>query len=186
MSIPNLLTLLRIILVPIFVIVFYIPSPYSRLIAAIIFALAGLTDWLDGFLARTLGQISSLGEFLDPVADKLLIVVAICLLLADPYLPFLAIPGAIVISREIIISGLREWMSEIGKRTSVAVNYIGKVKTLIQMVALFVLLAHHRDSSWLLTISGYTLFYSAALLTVWSMTMYLKAAWPDLMRARRI
>ena len=179
MNLPNYLTLLRIVLVPIFVIVFYLPSYWSRIAAAVIFALAAFTDWLDGFLARSWDQTSTLGAFLDPVADKLLVVVALSLLLADRNLPFLAIPAAIIIGREIVISGLREWMSEIGKRTSVAVSFVGKIKTAIQMLALVILIAHHENSTFAFTMLGYTLFYLAAALTVWSMSVYLRAAWPQ-------
>ncbi len=179
MNLPNYLSLLRIFLVPVFVLIFYLPFNWSRIAAAVIFALAAFTDWLDGYLARSWEQTSSLGEFLDPVADKLLVVVALVLLLADPNLPYLAIPAAVIIGREIVMSGLREWMSEIGKRTSVAVSYVAKVKTTIQMLALTVLIATHRDSSMAFTLFGYILFYLAAGLTLWTMFVYLRVAWPE-------
>ncbi len=181
MNIPNFLTCLRILLIPFLVLVFYLPFKNNNIICAIIFIIAAITDWLDGFLARILGQTSSLGEFLDPVADKLIIAVALVLLVGEKNLPFLAIPAAIIVCREIVISALREWMAEVGKRASVAVSLIGKVKTTLQMIAVIVLLAYKPGVSGLwLGILGYLLLYSAAILTLWSMVIYLKVAWPDL------
>lgn len=180
MNLPNLLTLLRILLIPILVLAFYLPVSGNRWACAIIFAVAALTDWLDGFLARSLKQTSKFGEFLDPIADKLIVAVALVLLVADDNLPFLTIPAAIIIGREIVISGLREWMSEIGSRASVAVSMMGKYKTLAQMVALTFLLGYKPGVFWLIPAMGYILLYASAILTLWSMTVYLKAAWPDL------
>jgi CDP-diacylglycerol--glycerol-3-phosphate 3-phosphatidyltransferase len=139
-TIPNILTFLRIILIPVLVIVFYVPGQWSYQISALIFGLAAVTDWLDGYLARRLQQTSPFGAFLDPVADKLMVAVALVLLVQDNPSPLFAVPAAIIIGREIVISALREWMSEIGARTKVAVSIIGKVKTTLQMIAILLLL----------------------------------------------
>jgi CDP-diacylglycerol--glycerol-3-phosphate 3-phosphatidyltransferase len=180
-NLPNLLTLFRILLIPFFVLTFYLPIPHHHFITAAIFALACLTDWLDGYLARVLKQLSSLGAFLDPVADKLIVAVALVLLVSEDSLNYLAIPAAIIICREIVVSALREWMAELGKRSSVAVSVMGKVKTTIQMLALIVLLSYQPSLSpnWLLVL-GYLLLYAAAGLTLWSMLLYLRSASADL------
>jgi CDP-diacylglycerol---glycerol-3-phosphate 3-phosphatidyltransferase len=183
MNIPNLLTLLRIVLIPIFVLVFYLPFQGSHIATAVIFALAGFTDWLDGYLARTLGQISRLGAFLDPVADKLIVAVALVLVVGEKGLPYLAVPAAVIVGREIVVSALREWMAEIGKRASVAVSWIGKIKTCMQMLALVFLLLYQPGTVLWLGQIGYVLLYAAAALTLWSMLLYLKAAWSDLTKA---
>lgn len=180
LTIPNLLTLLRILLIPVYVIFFYLPVTWSNEACATIFALAAFTDWLDGYLARRLGQYSPFGAFLDPVADKLMVAVALVLLVeADPT-PALAIPAVIIIGREITISALREWMAELGARAQVAVSIIGKMKTAAQMSAIFLLI--YRDSVWDLPIYtvGYVLLYVAATLTLWSMVLYLRAALPSI------
>ena len=176
MTVPNSLTWFRISLIPVFVAVFYLPFHWANTVTALVFAIAALTDWLDGFLARILNQTSEFGAFLDPVADKLMIAVALVLLVSESYMPYLAIPAAIIIGREIAVSALREWMAEIGKRTSVAVSFVGKVKTAIQMLAVFLLLAYYPDYSIWLKVSGYILIYVAAGLTIWSMLLYLRAA----------
>src|SRR6476660_8095219 len=121
-SIPNLLTLLRISLIPIFVLVFYLPFEWHYIASAIIFAIAAATDWLDGYLARKLQQVSPLGAFLDPVADKLIVAVALVLLVQSHASAWLAIPSAVIVGREIVISALREWMAELGKRQRVGVK----------------------------------------------------------------
>ena len=184
MNIPNGVTFFRILLIPFLVLIFYLPFHGNNIVCAIIFAIAAITDWLDGFLARTLAQTSSLGAFLDPVADKLIVAVALVLLVGEKNLPLLAIPAAVIVGREIVISALREWMAEVGKRANVAVSYIGKVKTTLQMIAVIVLLAYKPGSSGLtglwLGVVGYILLYVAAVLTLWSMFIYLKAAWRDL------
>jgi len=179
MSIPNYITVLRILLIPVFVLVFYLPFSWSYMIAASIFTLACLTDWFDGYLARSLGQVSKLGAFLDPVADKLLVAIALVLIVGEKNIPYLAIPAAVIIGREIAISALREWMAEIGKRTSVAVSLVAKFKTTIQMIALIILLAYYPGDYWVACL-GSALLYLAALLTLWSMFIYLKIAWPEL------
>ena len=180
MNIPIYLTALRIVLIPVFVIAFYLPYSWHYAASAMIFALACATDWLDGYLARYLKQTSAFGAFLDPVADKLVIAVVLVLLVSEKNLPFLAIPAAIIVGREIVISALREWMAEIGKRTSVAVSYVGKLKTAIQMLALVLLLLYQPGYNIALGLTGYALLYVAAGLTLWTMVMYLKTAWPDL------
>lgn len=180
MNVPNLLTLLRISLIPIFVLTFYFPFPYHRLVAALIFAVAGITDWLDGYLARKLKQISPFGEFLDPVADKLMVAVALVLLVQSYPTVWLAIPAAIIVSREIVISGLREWMSELGKRQRIAVSKVGKFKTAGQMVAILILLSQDPQFISWITSLGYVLIYAASLLTLWSMVIYLRVAWQEL------
>lgn len=180
-GVPNLLTLLRILMIPIFIIVFYWPSPSAHWVAAIIFAIASITDWLDGYLARRLGQMSSFGAFLDPVADKLLVAASLLLLVGAKDIDYITIPAIIIVGREIVISALREWMAEIGRRASVTVTYVGKVKTCMQMMALFLLIAFYPSESWL-GILGFILLYLAAILTIWSMVIYLMIAWPEFMR----
>ena len=177
---PNLLTLLRILLIPVFVVVFYVPTRWSPYVAATVFTAAALTDLLDGYLARRWGQTSPLGAFLDPVADKLMVAVALVLLVQQDPRIFLALPAVVIIGREITVSALREWMAEIGARAQVAVSGIGKLKTTAQMVSIVLLLL--RDSSpgrWIYY-PGLVLLYLAAILTLWSMWLYLRAAWPAL------
>ncbi len=178
MNIPNLLTLSRIVMIPVFVVVFYLPVQWSYLVSAAIFALAGATDWLDGYLARKLNQSTPFGAFLDPVADKLMVAVALAVLIEEYAAVLLTIPATVIIGREIVISALREWMAEIGSRGSVAVSYIGKIKTTAQMAAIVGLLAFPPGNFWAYVAIG--LLYLAAALTLWSMVLYLKAAWPDL------
>ncbi len=182
MNIPNLLTLLRIALIPIFVICFYLPVWWAHAASAILFTLAAVTDWLDGYLARRLQQTSPFGAFLDPVADKLMVAAALVLLVErnpTEYAGiFIAIPAIIIIGREIAISALREWMAELGARTRVAVTYIGKVKTALQMVAIILLLYREPVGAVPAVELGFWLLYAAAGLTIWSMLVYLRAAWP--------
>lgn len=179
-NIPNFLTLFRISLIPIFVVIFYLPFCGHHIVSAIIFAIAAITDWLDGYLARKLKQVSSFGEFLDPVADKLIVAVALVLLVQSYPTVWLAIPAAIIVSREIVISALREWMSELGKRQQIAVKGIGKFKTAAQMLAILLLLSANPTSISWITILGCLLIYVAALLTLWSMVVYLRLAWEEL------
>lgn len=176
---PNLLTLIRILTVPLFVVAYFLPVSWGHLAAAILFGLAAFTDLLDGYLARNLAQTTRFGAFLDPVADKLMVSVALVLVVGEIATPSLTIAAAIIVGREIIISALREWMAELGKRTSVAVSMIGKFKTLLQILALLILLVYQPGQLGLLIVGG-SLLYVAAALTLWSMIMYLKAAWPDL------
>ncbi|MGB5439841.1 MAG: CDP-diacylglycerol--glycerol-3-phosphate 3-phosphatidyltransferase [Gammaproteobacteria bacterium] len=179
-TVPNILTLLRIILIPVMVLVFYLPLQWSYQLSAAIFGLAALTDMLDGYLARRLRQISVFGAFLDPVADKLMVAVALVLLVQDNPSPLFAIPAVVIIGREIAISALREWMSEIGERTKVAVSVIGKIKTITQMVAILLLLYKLPLGPLPTHDVGLVLLYIAAILTLWSMFVYLRAAWPIL------
>lgn len=180
MGIPNLLTFLRILLIPIFILLFYLPFRASHILAATLFTCAAMTDWLDGYLARSLDQVSKLGTFLDPVADKLIVVTALVLLVGDHALPYLAIPAAVIIGREIMVSALREWMAEIGKRVRIKVSRLGKIKTAVQMLAIVALLLYTPGGWKVFAIIGYLLLYLAAFLTLWSMCIYLKAAWRDL------
>ena len=177
-NIPTLLTWARIGLIPIFVICFYLPVSWSNEATAIIFILAAATDWLDGYLARVLKQSSKFGAFLDPVADKLMVAVALVLLVQANPSPWVAIAAAVIIGREIAVSSLREWMAEIGDRTSVAVSTMGKVKTAVQMVSILMLLYQEPFKEFLVYEAGLVLLYVAAALTIWSMVLYLKAAWP--------
>lgn len=180
-SLPNLLTLLRIVLIPVFIMVFYLPFPFAHGASAVIFSVASITDMLDGYLARKLKMMSPFGAFLDPVADKLLVATTLLLLVGAKDLNYITLPAIVIVGREIVISALREWMAEIGRRASVAVSYVGKIKTTMQMVALVLLLAFNPQDSWW-GIMGFILLYLSAILTMWSMVVYLMIAWPDLMK----
>ena len=179
LSHPNSLTLYRILVIPAIVILLFFPNRFSTFLSAIIFSTGAITDWLDGFLARKLKQTSSFGAFLDPVADKLIVVIALVLLVGTHKINYITLPALVIIGREITISSLREWMAEIGKSNNVAVNYIGKLKTCIQFIAIILLfgrdLPHHRA----IILSGSILLHIAAILTLWSMVIYLKKAWPS-------
>ena len=177
-GLPNILTLIRIILIPIFIIIFYLPFTWAHYAAATIFAFASLTDGLDGYLARKRNQISAFGAFLDPVADKLLVACCLLLLVGNQNIHYITLPAVVIVGREIVVSALREWMAEIGKHASVAVNYIGKIKTFTQMVALILLIAFHSIAS-IGGFIGFVLLYISAILTIWSMIVYLKAAWKE-------
>jgi CDP-diacylglycerol--glycerol-3-phosphate 3-phosphatidyltransferase len=174
-----MLTSFRILLIPVFIIVFYLPFTWSRALAAFIFALASFTDWLDGYLARRLQLMSPFGAFLDPVADKLLVACTLLLLVGAKDVNYITLPAIVIVGREIVISALREWMAEVGRRASITVSYIGKVKTTLQMAALFLLIAFDPTQSWW-GIIGFILLYLAAILTIWSMVIYLSIAWPEL------
>ncbi|WAH56711.1 CDP-diacylglycerol--glycerol-3-phosphate 3-phosphatidyltransferase [Pseudomonas silvicola] len=179
MNIPNLLTVLRVLLIPFFILLFYLPYTWSYAAASTVFAIAAATDWLDGYLARRLEQSTPFGAFLDPVADKLMVAVALVLLVQEHHNVWLTLPAAVIIGREIVVSALREWMAEIGARAHVAVSSMGKWKTAAQMLALVILLANPAQIDfWVLL--GYTLLMVAAGLTLWSMAHYLRAAWPHL------
>lgn len=179
-TLPNILTLLRILLIPVLVLVFFYGGPWSYALSAAIFGLAAITDWLDGYLARRLNQLSVFGAFLDPVADKLMVAVALVLLVQDNPTFVFVIPACVIIGREIAISALREWMSELGERTAVAVSMIGKIKTTVQMVAIVLLLYRAPLGVFDTHAAGLVLLYVAAALTLWSMLVYLRAAWPIL------
>ena len=181
LSLPNLLTSLRIFLIPVLVLCFYLlPLDLRYLASAFIFSVASLTDWLDGYLARRMGQMTPFGAFLDPVADKLLVAVALILLVEAHASALLAIPALVIVGREIVVSALREWMSTHSDRSGVRVSMVAKVKTGFQMTAIIVLLAQGPDLTAPLVILGYLLLYIAAGLTLWSMWQYLLIAWPDL------
>ena len=192
-TIPTALTLFRILLLPVMVIVFYSPFSGSNIAAAIIFIAAAITDWLDGFIARRWNMGSAFGEFLDPVADKLMVAVALILLVSydppmlelfafDPHVG-ITLAAAVIVGREITISALREWMAEVGARAKVAVSSIGKIKTIFQMTGLSMML--FREDVWFIPAfeMGFYCLVAAAALTLWSMIVYLRAAWPELMRS---
>lgn len=185
-TIPNILTLLRIALIPVFVICYYLPLSSAHVIAAVVFALAGFTDWLDGYLARRWQETSAFGAFLDPVADKLMVAATLVLIVDTNPTPYsgiwLAFPALVIIGREITISALREWMAEVGASATVAVSMLGKVKTTAQMTALVLLVYKNPIGTFPTVEAGLTLLYVAAVLTLWSMMLYLKAAWPILNR----
>jgi CDP-diacylglycerol--glycerol-3-phosphate 3-phosphatidyltransferase len=180
-SIPNVITSMRIIFIPVLVVVFYFfPLEWRYIASSVVFAVASLTDWLDGYLARRLGQMTPFGAFLDPVADKLLVAVALVLLVEVHASAILAIPAMVIIGREIVVSALREWMAQYSSMRSVAVSVLAKVKTTFQMFALVFLLAGGPDLENPVVMLGYILLYLAAILTLWSMYQYLRLAWPDL------
>ncbi len=179
---PNILTLFRIILIPVFVVVFYLPVSWSNFGAALIFTVAAVTDWLDGYLARRMQLESPFGAFLDPVADKLMVVVAIVLLVEANPTPWIAIPSIIIISREISVSALREWMAELGSRAAVKVSFVGKAKTVVQLISLIFLINHDPWMGLPTFEVAFVLYYIAAFLTLYSMVIYLRAAWPVLTR----
>lgn len=206
LNLPNILTLVRILVIPFFITVYYLPIASAHVIATTLFALACVTDWLDGYLARSLKLSTRFGAFLDPVADKMMVSIALVMIVAErqfQYLnippviahylnsaPFIVtipafvvtIPAAIIVSREIIVSALREWMAELGKRAraSVVVSNLGKIKTAVQMLALIVLIYCDTPTNAFVVVAGYILLWIAAILTLWSMVIYLKAAWPEL------
>lgn len=178
MTIPNWLTLFRIMMIPVCVIIYYLPYSWAYMAAAGVFVFAAATDWLDGYLARKLDQTTPFGAFLDPVADKLIVMAALVVLVERHNTAWLTIPAAIIIGREIVISALREWMAEIGARGNVAVNMLGKIKTAAQMISIILLLSQAPGE--ILTLIGLIVLQVAAVLTLYSMFIYLKAAWPTL------
>ncbi|RDS83802.1 CDP-diacylglycerol--glycerol-3-phosphate 3-phosphatidyltransferase [Dyella monticola] len=185
-NLPTWLTLFRVALLPVMVVVFYLPFRGHNITAATVFALAGVTDWLDGYLARRLNMTSKFGAFLDPVADKLMVAVTLFMLVASHRGDWagivMAITAAIIVGREISISALREWMAEIGMRATVRVAFIGKLKTVMQMVALVVLILQHEKEAEALRLYhiGEALLVVAGVLTIWSGLYYVRAAWPAL------
>ncbi len=181
-TLPTAITLFRIGLIPLLVVVFYLPYEWANLAATSIFAFASVSDWVDGHLARSMKQESSFGAFLDPVADKLMVVVIIVLLVeANPSI-YLTVPSVVIIAREISISALREWMAQLGSSTIVKVSFIGKAKTVSQMFALgFMIFAEPFMGLPIFQI-GLSIYYIAAILTIVSMVIYLRAAWPIITR----
>jgi CDP-diacylglycerol--glycerol-3-phosphate 3-phosphatidyltransferase len=182
-NLPNILTWLRIIAIPLVVVLFYLPYPWSNASAALLFTAAAITDSLDGYLARRMGLTSKLGAFLDPVADKLIVAVALVLLVSQYHggLHWLvALSACVIIGREIAISALREWMAELGERARVAVSPLGKVKTIVQMTGIPMMLWREDLFGIPVYEIGLWLTTAAAILTLWSMISYLRAAWPVL------
>ena len=181
---PNLaiiLTLFRIAAIPAVVICFYSPMPNARPIAAILFGIAAITDFIDGWVARRFGQSSRFGEFLDPVADKLMVVTVLVMLVQAQSAWFEDIIAMIIIGREITISALREWMATIGERANVKVSFAGKVKTTLQMFGIAFMVYQHDLFGIPIYTVGFVLLIAAAVMTIWSMFFYLKAAWPFIM-----
>jgi CDP-diacylglycerol--glycerol-3-phosphate 3-phosphatidyltransferase len=184
-NLPNILTWLRILAVPVVPVLFYLPFHWSDPAAGLLFAAASITDSLDGYFARRMGLTSRLGAFLDPVADKLIVAVALVLLVSkDPpgneWHWVIVLTACVIIGREIAISALREWMAELGQRTRVAVSQLGKYKTILQMVGLSMMLYRYPLFGLDVFFIGLVLTVVAAVLTLWSMASYLRAAWPVL------
>ena len=181
-NLPNTLTWTRIAAIPLIVLLFYMPYPWADPAAGVLFAAAGVTDSLDGYFARRLGQISRLGAFLDQVADKLIVAVALVLLVSRDPRWFVVLPAAIIVGREITISALREWMAEIGHRRKVAVSQLGKYKTILQIAGLALMLYRLPLLGLPIYELGVALTEVAAAATLVSMGVYLRAAWPELRR----
>lgn len=188
LTIPTMLTLARIVMIPVLVLVFYLPYKWSNFASAAVFALAAFTDWLDGWIARRYDLHSAFGAFLDPVADKLMVAVALFLIVQGHPTPWMALWAGVIVGREIAVSALREWMAEIGQRATVKVAMIGKIKTVAQMFALLCLLYSVvpgvKPAAWpgdVVFHVGDWMLAAAALLTLWSGAQYLIAAWPALM-----
>jgi CDP-diacylglycerol--glycerol-3-phosphate 3-phosphatidyltransferase len=181
-NVPNTLTWIRIAAIPLIVVLFYAPYSWADPAAGWLFAAAGITDSLDGYFARRLGQTSRLGAFLDPVADKLIVAVALVLLVSKDPRALIVLTAAVTIGREIAVSALREWMAEIGERRKVAVSQLGKYKTTMQIIGLSMML-YRQDLFGLPTyLAGVTFTVIAAVLTLSSMVAYMRAAWPELRR----
>jgi len=178
MNLPNILTVSRIILIPVFVVTYYLPFEWNYIAAAALFFLAGCTDWLDGYLARKLNQATPFGAFLDPVADKLMVAMSLAMIIESYHLVWVTVPAMIIIGREMVVSALREWMAEQGKRENVAVSFIGKFKTMCQMGSIMLLILGP-ESDWFFW-SGIAMIYFASVLTIYSMYQYLTASWVHL------
>ena len=193
LKIANLLTVSRIVMIPLVVVAFYLPYDWGKTASCMLFITAAVTDSLDGYLARRLNQMSALGAFLDPVADKLMVAVVLVVLVSDePALlrPFafnphilISITASVIVGREIAVSALREWMAELGARAKIAVSGLGKLKTIFQMTGLALMLYH--DDAFFLPVFelGFACLMVAAVLTLWSMMVYLRAAWPELQKS---
>ncbi len=180
LNLPNVLTLARIGAIPLVVVCYNLPTAWGRPAAAVLFLVSSLTDWLDGYLARRWNQTSAFGRFLDPVADKLVVAAALVLLVQGHPHSYMAVPAIVIVGREITVSALREWMAEIGERARVAVSMVGKSKTALQMTAITLMLWDYPLLGLPVYHLGVVLFYLAAALTLWSMLLYLRAAWPSL------
>ena len=181
-TIPTSITLFRIGLIPLFVLVFYLPFAWSNIVAAVIFGVASITDWIDGYLARVLKQESPFGAFLDPVADKLMVVVAIVLLVGAHPSIYVVLPSIIIVAREISISALREWMAGLGNSATVQVSFVGKAKTATQLISLLLMIYSESIFDLPTFEIGLFCYYLAAILTIYSMVIYLKAAWPVIVK----
>jgi len=179
-NLPNTLTWLRIAAIPLIILLFYMPYHWSDPAAGLVFAAAGVTDSLDGYFARRLGQTSRLGAFLDPVADKLVVAVALVLLVSKDTRALIVLTAVVIIGREITISALREWMAEMGARRKVAVSQLGKLKTVLQIVGLSMMLYREAILGLPIYRIGVALTEIAAAATLVSMAAYLRAAWPEL------
>lgn len=187
-NIPILLTWSRIFMIPVFIGIFYLPDAtislhHKHLFGSILFAFAAATDWLDGYLARSLNQTSAFGAFLDPVADKLMVAAALIVLVNMAYVG--ALVAFIIIGREIAISALREWMAQLGSSKSIAVSMLGKIKTTFQMIAILLLLYHEPVLGLPVHEAGTLLIYIAAVLTLWSMVYYLMLSMPQIRKKTR-
>ena len=181
-TIPNIITIIRVLLIPVFVIVYFLDWKWAHQAGAFIFWFAAITDWVDGYLARKLNQSTAFGAFLDPVADKLIVAAALLLITHSYETPWITVPAILLMSREIYISALREWMGQRGKQDLVKVSFLGKAKTMAQMLALIGLLSeleYFMDVQIYWVSLGYILLYFAAVLSFWSMLVYTKAAWDD-------
>ena len=179
MNLPLWLTAFRLVLIPFVVALLFAPWAEFSIAAAILFALALITDWLDGWLARRWNQTSAFGAFLDPVADKLLVcAVLVMLVYRDPHW-YISLFATVIVGRELTVSALREWMAELGERGVVAVDKIGKYKTAIQMTAIVLMIVDLFERGWIYII-GVVMLGIASVLTLWSMSLYLRAAWPRL------
>ena len=179
MNLPIALTCSRIAVIPVLIVCYMLSDSWGHPAAAILFTFAAFTDWLDGYLARSMQLSTRFGAFLDPVADKLVVAASLVMIVAAHGNDYLTVAAIIIVGREIGISALREWMAEIGKRRSIAVSLLGKVKTTCQMLALILLLWMNANSAPWVSKLGTFLLYVAAALTLWSMCLYLKLAWPD-------
>jgi CDP-diacylglycerol---glycerol-3-phosphate 3-phosphatidyltransferase len=185
-NLPNTLTWLRILMIPGVVILYYLPFWWAHPAAGVGFALAGITDTLDGYFARKLGLTSRLGAFLDPVADKLIVAAALVLIVSVDSRWFVVIMAVVIIGREIAVSALREWMAEIGARGRIKVSQLAKYKTIMQITGLSMMLFHHPLLGIAIYKLGVVLTAIAAVLTLWSMILYLRLAWPELRDSSRL
>jgi CDP-diacylglycerol--glycerol-3-phosphate 3-phosphatidyltransferase len=185
-NLPNTLTWLRILMIPGVVVLFYLPFWWAHPAAGVGFALAGITDSLDGYFARKLGLTSRLGAFLDPVADKLIVAAALVLIVSRDPKWYLVIAAIVIIGREIAVSALREWMAEIGARGRIKVSVLGKYKTIMQIFGLSLLLFRQDLLGIPIYSLGLVLTGVAAVLTLWSMILYLRLAWPELRNSSQL
>src|ERR1700761_2756533 len=185
-NVPNTLTWLRILMIPGVIVLYYLPGWWAHPAAGIGFALAGITDTLDGYFARKLGQTSRLGAFLDPVADKLIVATALVLIVSSDPQWYLVIAAIVIIGREIAVSALREWMAEIGARGRIKVSLLGKYKTIMQIIGLSLLLFRQDLLGVPIYPLGLLLTAVAAVLTLWSMILYLRLAWPELRNSSQL